>query len=207
MDSRMIKTGLALALVLFGSWAGARAQETISPEKRALIKELLDLTGGTKNIKLMLESTLQQQEKDLPVILAQSRPQQKDRTLQEQEGEERRITEASLRIGRRMREVYERINYAKAIEDLSASIFAKHFNESELKDWIAFYQSPRGKKTIELMPVIFAETIASTSEILLPQLQKLMTEVIAEEMKLGEQTIEPLAPPPQPRRTKRRARH
>ncbi len=44
-----------------------------------------------------------------------------------------------------------------AIKDDIAKIYAKHFNEQELKDLIKFYQSPTGKKTLKELPAIMME--------------------------------------------------
>lgn len=44
----------------------------------------------------------------------------------------------------------------KEIGDQIAKIYAQHFSEQELKDLVAWYNSPLGKKTIEQEPEIFA---------------------------------------------------
>jgi hypothetical protein len=44
-----------------------------------------------------------------------------------------------------------------AIKDDVAKIYAKHFNEQELKDLIKFYKSPTGQKTLKELPAIMME--------------------------------------------------
>lgn len=36
-------------------------------------------------------------------------------------------------------------------------VYAKHFNQDEVKDLIAFYRTPLGKKSIEVMPAVMNE--------------------------------------------------
>lgn len=182
MHSNTIKAGLVIALILFGCTA-TRAQETtqITPEKRALIKELLELTGGTKGVDQLLNIMLEQQERDLPKVLAQLGTTDRHLTPEERAAADEKVKEATQRATARLKEIFQKLNYAQVIEDLSASIFDKYFNESELKEWVAFYKSPLGKKTVELMPTIYAESMSKISDAVLPSLQTEMSKVIAEE--------------------------
>jgi hypothetical protein len=63
------------------------------------------------------------------------------------------------------------------------TIYDKHFTEAELKDLVAFYSTPTGKKTIEMMPAIFADSMKASQEKLLPPLLKIVNEVLEEERK------------------------
>jgi hypothetical protein len=197
MYSKSIKVGLLVALMLFGCAAASHAQETqITPEKRALIQELLELTGGAKGVNGMLDIMLQQQEKDLPKLLGQLISNNKNLTPEERAASEQKLKEVSLRAIRRMKEAFQKINYVQVVEDISAASFDKYFNESELKEWIAFYKSPLGKKTIELMPTIYAESMQKISNVLLPLFQEEINKVIADEMEQLEQELKPATSPP-----------
>jgi hypothetical protein len=44
------------------------------------------------------------------------------------------------------------------MEDLFVPIYADHFTEEEIDEWIAFYQSPLGRKISELQPTLIEET-------------------------------------------------
>ncbi len=44
--------------------------------------------------------------------------------------------------------------------DMMIPIYAKNFTHQEVEDLLAFYQSPVGMKTAELMPVLFQEFMA-----------------------------------------------
>ncbi|WP_020186801.1 DUF2059 domain-containing protein [Methylopila sp. 73B] len=41
------------------------------------------------------------------------------------------------------------------------AVYAKHFSAQELKDILAFYESPTGKKTITVMPALMGELMQS----------------------------------------------
>lgn len=207
MSSKTIRVGLLTVLMLFGCATWSSAQETITPEKRALIKELFEATGVTKNIDAVLDAITAQQEKDLPRNIAQSVARDTNLTPKEQAALEEKLKQSSVRVNQRMREVFQRISYLQVILDIAAPIFDKHFTETELKDLIAFYQSPVGKKSIELMPVMMTEMMAKMSEVLLPRIQVEVDKIIADEAKQLEQESKPVSTPPPPRKTGKRRRH
>ncbi|MDD9224644.1 DUF2059 domain-containing protein [Aeromonas hydrophila] len=60
-----------------------------------------------------------------------------------------------------------------------AAIYRKHFTEAELKQLIAFYQSPVGKKSLDTMPALFQESSLvgqSLAERNMPALQAMLDE-------------------------------
>jgi uncharacterized protein len=60
-----------------------------------------------------------------------------------------------------------------------AAIYRKHFTDAELKELIAFYQSPVGKKSLDTMPTIFQESSLvgkSLAERNMPALQTMLDE-------------------------------
>lgn len=208
MYIKAIKTGFLAALLLIACAAGASAQETSTPAKRELVKELLELTGGTKTLDAMMEAMIAQQEKDLPKLLEQLSGQTEGLSPEDRAEVDRHIKESAFRAIQRMREVFQRINYAQALDDLAAPIFDKHFSESELREWIVFYKSPVGKKSIELIPVMMTEMMAKMSETLLPRIQEEMSAIIAEESKYLAQHAKSVSTSPRTTpKPRKRSRH
>jgi len=207
MYLKAIKTGFIVVLMLIGCVAGASAQENTTPEKRELIRELLELTGGAKSVDVMMEAIIAQQEKDLPNLFEQLTSPTDNLTREERAELDRQIKESGLRTIRRMRELFQRINYGQMVGDLAAPVFDKHFSETELREWIAFYKSPVGKKSIELMPVMMTEMMARVSESLLPKIQVEMNKIIADETKQLAQHAKSVSPPRRVRKPRTRRRH
>lgn len=198
-------------MMLVGSASGANAQQqTITPEKRALIKELFEVTGLTQTVNSMADMMIAQSEQELPGILSQSNSRDQSMTPEERAAHEQKVRETTARVNRKLREALQRLNYMQAIEDDTASIFDKHFTESEIKEWIAFYKSPVGKKMVELMPVMMSESMEKINKNLFPRLQQEITNIIEDETKLMErESAKPLTAPPSPPppKTGGRARH
>ena len=57
------------------------------------------------------------------------------------------------------------MNY-KELEPQFADIYARHYTKSELQDILDFYNSPTGKKSLQLMPKIMAESMAITQNLM-----------------------------------------
>jgi len=179
-----IKVGLLTCAVIISFAVVASAQQQITPEKRALIKELLEVTGGQKNAQAIIDAILSQNEKNLPKLLSAIYSDDKTLTPDEKTHLQQEFAESFVRISKRLHELFpQRINLAQLVEDISYPIYDKYFTESELRDLITFYSSSTGRKSIELTPKLLVESLEKTSEIIVPKIQQLMKEVMNEELK------------------------
>ena len=151
----------------------------ISQEKRALIKELLEITEATKNAEQIMDSMVRSELPNLVSAVLKNAPNlDSDRPeIQKQFSEI-----VSRMVGKYRDRVIKKIDVNQLIEQVSYPIYDKYFTESELRDIIGFYKSSTGKKAISLMPQIFNDSFQRTNEILLPQMSRIMTEIITEEL-------------------------
>jgi len=63
----------------------------------------------------------------------------------------------------------ERIDIQQLIEDITVSVYDKHFSADELRDLVAFYKSPTGRKVMEVTPVMLSESATKASELVAPK--------------------------------------
>lgn len=193
MSMKFPMRNLFLAGFLFASFTGAIAQQqsdavakpAISPQKRALIAELLEVTEMKKTALAVFNSVLDQDEKEMPNfiwqgVLATKPVQELDAAAQE--GLRQTLLTESNRMSKRIRELFaERIDFTRIVEDMSTDLYDKYFTEGEIKDIIGFYKSATGKKTIEVMPKMFTESMTNTMEAIKPKVMALVTELVNEE--------------------------
>lgn len=62
-------------------------------------------------------------------------------------------------------------------------LYTRNFDEQEMQDLLAFYQSPLGKKVLEKMPMLTAQSAQLTQgklEAAVPQVNKLLADMTAE---------------------------
>jgi hypothetical protein len=180
-------------------------------EKRALVKELLDLTNTRQASETMFNAQFDQMEKQMPDIVWQAIAAMDDvKQLRPEQREQLRakINESSLQLSQRMKAMFlQRIDMKQLVEDISYSVYDKHFTVNELKDLVTFYKSETGKKVIAEMPALYAESVAKAGEIVMPKVTEIMDEVQKDETKQLTQEIQRLlestrkAVPPAPKRT------
>lgn len=151
----------------------------ISQEKRALIKELLEITESTKNAEQIMDSMVRSELPKLVSAVLKNAP-----TLDSDRPEiQKQFSDIVSRMAVKYRDrVVKKIDVNQLIEQVSYPIYDKYFTESELRDIIGFYKSSTGKKAISLMPQIFNDSFQRTNEILMPQMSRIMTEIITEEL-------------------------
>lgn len=172
------------ALLFLTSAKTVSAQETISPEKRALVEELLVVTEADQLVNKILNNSLTQLEQQLPTLVGSSFneiPELNQPQAQQQ------VREISGRILQRYTALMQpRLSeFTQTIREINFSLYAKYYTESELRDLIAFYRTPTGKKTIQVTPEFVAESNRQVNERLVPEMMKIMFEIIREEIKPG----------------------
>jgi hypothetical protein len=159
--------------------------QVVSPEKQALIRELLDVTDSKKNSEAILNTIFDQMQKDMPEMVWASLSEIegiKELSQAEQQRLRDEMNESARRSSQRFREaLIQRLNFAQLIEDISIPLYAKYFDDNELRDLIAFYKSPTGKHTMAVMSNLFADSMAKAQERMMPVIKDVMSEISADE--------------------------
>jgi hypothetical protein len=75
-----------------------------------------------------------------------------------------------------LRREYERIQmqYMAGVMADAPAIYARHFSAQELRDMLAFYQTPVGQKSLQVMPQLMAEVF----QLVMPKMQALQAQVM-----------------------------
>jgi hypothetical protein len=186
MTDKILTALLALAFCFIIALP-AHAQDTLTPEKKALIKELMNLITTSTNSGAVMDQFL-------GVGLNQSAPMISQALLadisheklspDEQKRLKSEADEATQRIFVRIRaEFPKRLNFGELYDRIGVEIYAKHFSEEEIKELIILYKSPASQKLLRLLPQITAEILPKAQEWITPALTKLMEESFIEEKK------------------------
>ena len=215
MSMKFLARSLILAGILFLNFNCVLSQQQsqinanqISPEKRALISELLEATEAKKNALAVFNAMLDENEKQMPDIVWQGLLSQKE--IQELDAEAKEALRKELlaesdRMNKRIRELFSAgIDMARVIEDVSVDLYDKYFTEDEIKDLIVFYKSHTGRKTTEVLPKMFGESMTNTMDAIKPKVLEIVAQLVNEETARVKKELEtkksPAArTPPQPR--------
>ena len=177
-----IKIGLTGFLLLLLWPLAAVAQEPSTTKKQELIRELLVVIDASKNATKMMDSYMEEMNKQYPQIVEQLADADPTLTPAQRQRVKKILNENHAQYSKQLMErIKQRIDIGKVIENISSSLYDKFFTETELNDIIAFYRTPTGKKTLSVMPELFAESIKRTSEDLMPILATIITDMAAEE--------------------------
>ena len=226
MNRKALKLGTALVLLLLSCLAVSQAQEPettpkpetvlkqeVSAEKRALIKQILDETNSQQNAVALFSAQFDEMIKQMPDIQWQtisSTDEFKRLTPALQAEVRQKFDENLARVSKRVKELFLlRIDMKQMVEDISYSVYDKHFTETELRDLVAFYGSATGKKVIAEMPALFAESIAKAGELIGPRVKGIIDEIEKEQTNELSHEIDALLksapkPPPKKRTATRR---
>lgn len=153
------------------------AQE-ISPVKKALILEYLEVMGVKKNTAEIMDMMLTFQEQETSkTILALA---EKDKELSPEMKKEMAdsLVKSSAGMYQRLRAAFnEKLNIGRLMEDTALNVYDKNYSESELREIIAFYKTPTGQKIVSSSPKIMQEVMTVFSEKLTPRMQELIKEI------------------------------
>jgi hypothetical protein len=133
----------ALALGCVAMAGAARAQQGPSPAALAAAKELVSLKGGAAMFDPLIPGVIESVKNQF----IPTNPQ---------------LTKPLNDVAAVLHKEYA----AKRAEmlDLVSQIYAKHFTEQELKDIVAFYRTPSGKKMIAQEPAAIKESLDAAQQ-------------------------------------------
>lgn len=207
--TRRIIVAIALSLS-FVFTVPVFAQDKPDSEKVALIKKLFVLM----DIKNMQESIMASSWQDLEEQIMKGMTGtmgDPSASKEQKDALERVMLEYSRRISTKFQvRLKEKVNIAELTERVIVPIYDKNFSAAEIKDLIAFYETPTGQKMVKSMPQMTQETMQKTMEVVMPQIMQIMSEVSEEEkgalekmMKDAGFSSEPPPPPPPAPKTKK----
>lgn len=163
MRIRMILAALAALTVASGA-AAQTPEAAVSPVKLALARQVIEASGGERQVANMFGVVFSNMEKMLP---AGAPPEAVAMA---------RKVQADLRA--------ELVGMVPQMLDITAQEFASELSEQELRDDLAWEQSPSGQSVIRKSPRIMQLTLAREAPMItamLPRLLQKTTDRVCEE--------------------------
>ncbi len=131
---------LVVWLSLGVGWTGTVLGDELSPEKRADIHQLLDMTGSLQLGRKMSDAVTA----EMTRMLKESRPDIDPVLFDVLREEVNDAVKASMPL------------FAK----MMIPVYHQHFTHDEIRGLIVFYRTDLGRKTIRVMPQVLQESIA-----------------------------------------------
>ncbi|WP_426322194.1 DUF2059 domain-containing protein [Pseudoduganella sp. R-43] len=145
-----------------------------APANAAAVRELLD----AMNYRTMWKASMEQMSKTLPGIMRQQIEAtiQADTTLTEAQRKEKlQQLQAQLpKMTEILNSVFTDPGLMADMEAEMIALYSRHFTADELKQIAAYYRTPVGMKSMQLMPQVMAESMAIGQRVTMPRIQKAM---------------------------------
>lgn len=143
---------------VFSAVLAAAGSAQAAPPSEAAVRELMDATNARSSIAV----SMQNMSKAFPQVLRQ-RAEAVVRNNPKLNEEQRKAELAS--VERRMPAItaalQKDLNDPKLVDELYNQVvpmYARHFSADEVKALTAFYRSPAGKKSLQVMPQLLADS-------------------------------------------------
>jgi hypothetical protein len=161
------------------SAAGAGAEEPESPAETAPIAELIELTVDARTVDQIANLFLIQIRGSFPELVEQVMSTEPGLSPEEQARLRQHLLDFDafadvFRVG-----FTERVDLAGVLTSAYAPLYAASFTEAELREIVAFYRSPAGRKTLEVMPVLMQQGLESAIARVEPRVTALVGEALA----------------------------
>lgn len=177
---------------MFYAAASVGAQTAEMPDaKRALVAEMIIATKADVRVEQTMHAMFKQMDDNYPMIakgMVDGRSDipapQRARVVEELVKDHAKTQNFESRL-------ISSIDFKDYINRMFYPLYDKFFTESELRDMLAFYKTPTGQKTLEVVPQLMAESIRLSQEILLPGLVQTANKIIDEDIARIKKTVVP----------------
>ena len=155
-----------------------------SETKRKLIAELIEVTGVLNNIEGEFRKGIEEQKRSMDGLLPDDLILSDNLTeTEKRERQEKAIAERNRLFDMMIDRVEKEIDFKGFVERSLYKVYDKHYTEQDLSELIAFYRTPIGKKVVAVSPLIESETMNAFVSELMPQMLKIIKEIMEIEMK------------------------
>jgi hypothetical protein len=170
-----------LATLLVAVPAAADEPPPLSEERIALVTEFLEVTESGHGTVALRQAFVDRLEHTYP----QTFEEMLDELSLSAEGEaaaRARYEESFARFRARFVELFdEQIDLAVLARVLYAPIYTRYFSDDELRELIAFYRTPTGRKSLHALPRAMTEVTVEVVPAMAPLITSLVNEAVAGE--------------------------
>ena len=162
----------------------ATSDAEISESKQEVIRELLTIVGVVGMVEQMRD-----QRSMVELMRMQSRyhemiefvvSEQTDLSDKDRQRLLARLADFDAFAERFHSLFIERLDFSEIIGDVYPPLYDKYFSEEELREMAAFYSTPVGRKSIEVVPLLMQEAEGGVDQVVQPLAFGLVQEIVAE---------------------------
>ena len=183
MIKKLTLTFILLTCSFFVHASAQTAVSNTSAEKQAAIKELLAVMNAQIKPSDLMAMMSEQTDKAAELTVKSMLAEDKNLTAADKKMlEDILLSGENSPIKSFQKKLFEKIDFDALIEEMTISIYDKHFTLGEIRDVTAFYKSTTGQKLLKTTPAILADTMQTMAEKIYPKMMEVIKES-EEEMK------------------------
>jgi len=162
--------------------SGVYAQEAVSPERAALIREFVEASGGKEEFNEIIDNSMASQQEGFKQMSERLFNDDQRLTAADKVVVMKMVQESMDRLNLKAKEFFAtKFDFNKFVADVYVPVIAKHFSDADLRDLIAFYRSPVGQKLIREQPALMADSQAAVAKHFLPEFVDYMKKAVDDE--------------------------
>ena len=173
---RLAMAGLAAALCL----APLSAAAEVSPQKRVLIVELVELSGSQRVGPSVAGHFLQGLRPHHAQLVQDVMTSEKDLHPAEREALTKHLSDYDAFAISFTQHFSEEIDLDAVLIEAYLPLYDRYFEREELEQIVAFYRSPAGRKMVHVLPELVQQGLEATIAAVEPQLMRLVGRILAE---------------------------
>jgi uncharacterized protein len=185
-DSKVTRAGVLLFTVcgLVVVSTATIADEAADDTKRQLVDQLMEATGATAQHAQMIEIIAKQLQARFAASLKRLVPKNDQLSAQTQARFTKMKDEAQERFATRIKDVlWRELPFSELLDRVYYPVFDKHFDEAELRQIIAFYQTDTGRKLAEVTSSLRTESALAVKALYGKRLEEETKSILEDELK------------------------
>jgi uncharacterized protein len=167
---------LVASCLLASGAAFAQQAASDAAAQKAAVADLMEAVNFKQSVSQMAKSMSQ----SMPQMVEQMVGNNPKLSPAEQLKAKELAAAESQKMSKALLDVYNDPEVVKGMEDMMTTAYARHFTSEEMKALTAFYRSPVGKKSLNIMPTIMQESMPQVANIIAPRMNKLMQKTAAD---------------------------
>lgn len=159
------------------------APKPISQEKQSLIRQLLEMTGGRQQYEQTQQILMMHMQQQMQPMIEQTVNSNTSLSPAEREVLTTRLTNNIDSIITQFSEALStEVTYDELLERVYYPVYDQYFTEADLRDLIAFYETPIGEKLLTVTPELLQTSLQLSSQVYMPVVTEVLDRVIRQQI-------------------------
>jgi hypothetical protein len=165
-------------------------------EKKEVFRIFMEATGAEKQYLQAMDIMTNQLKRGLVLELKRATENLENAGPEKRAKATQLVNDALDRYLTRFKaELFKEMGFPELVDRIYYPVYEKHFSITEFKSIIAFYESPVGKKFVQLAPNLMQESVAIFNKLYGLRVQELSMRIAEEELSRIKHKLENLSDP------------